>query len=304
MHMTTRERLLAIPEIKIEQVLIKMKDNELYAYIQILNLFVEKFPLLETEMKKTLEALDYPAFSRCLAVMRDMLKQIFAEDMAAECQKQIDELINIKHEKVEAHMNFFLSMLAMLSIDIQMAVYKDDGDDDKGEAYSDADAEDEAKPGGAGDAKTGGASDAKTGGAKTGGAKGAKAFPAVASEPGVAGQKGILAVDDNTFFLDTLKRVLHDTDYKLTCVTSGIAALRFLQNHRPDLFILDIEMPVMDGYELSRKIRAYGKKAPIIFLTGNAKREYVLKAIEAGASDFIIKPINQKHVLERIAKFI
>ena len=287
--MTTRERLLAIPELKIEQVLVKMKDNELFAFVTILNLFVEKFPLLEAELKKSLDAQDYPAYSRCLAVVRDMLKQIYAEDMAADCQKQIDGLIGLKHEKVEAHLNYFMSMLAMLSIDIQMAVYKDGGGDGAGDGtYDDANAQ--------------GAEAAA--GAKPTGASGKKSFPSVASEPGVEGQKGILAVDDNTFFLDTLKRVLHDTDYKLTCVTSGIAALRFLQNHRPDLFILDIEMPEMDGYELARKIRAYGKKAPIIFLTGNAKREYVLKAIEAGASDFIVKPINQKHVLERIAKFI
>ena len=117
-------------------------------------------------------------------------------------------------------------------------------------------------------------------------------------------RKSILAVDDSVFSLEALKKTLMGSDYKLTCVNSGISALRFLQNHNPDLFILDIEMPEMDGYELARNIRAYGKKAPIFFLTGNATREYVIKAIKAGAADFIVKPITQKQVVEKIDKLM
>lgn len=259
--MTIRERLLEISELELDQVLIKMRDNELHAYIKTLNKFIVNFPKREGELKQALEKQDYIAFSRCLVMIKDMLIDINACRLAEECQKQIDKLAQIKHEKIEAYMNYFLSLLAMLSIDIQMAVYKD---------------ENEA----AGEPP-----------------------PEAATEQN-DGKKSILAVDDNSFFLDTLKTILRGSDYKLTCVTSGMAALRYLQKNRPDLFILDIEMPEMNGYELAGKIRAYGKKAPIIFLTGNATRDYVLKAMNAGAADFIIKPINQKHVLERIDKFI
>jgi CheY-like chemotaxis protein len=83
-----------------------------------------------------------------------------------------------------------------------------------------------------------------------------------------------------------------------------MSALKFLQNHRPDLFILDIDMPGMDGYELARKIREANQNAPILFLTGNAKKEYVFEAIRVGASDFILKPIDREIVLKRIGKFI
>jgi CheY-like chemotaxis protein len=117
-------------------------------------------------------------------------------------------------------------------------------------------------------------------------------------------QKTILAVDDAAFFLNMLKTYLSGAAHKLICVNSGDAALQYLLTHDPDLFILDIEMPGMDGYELAQKIRSKGKEAPIIFLTGNVRRENVLKAIKVGASDFIIKPITQAQVIERIAKFI
>ena len=116
--------------------------------------------------------------------------------------------------------------------------------------------------------------------------------------------RSILAVDDVPFFLKTLERALENSRYELAAVTSGQVALRYLQNHQPNLFILDIEMPGMDGYELAKKIRESGQKAPILFLTGNAQQEYVFRAIEAGAADFVLKPINREYLLARIEKHI
>ncbi|MDR2730944.1 MAG: response regulator [Treponema sp.] len=116
--------------------------------------------------------------------------------------------------------------------------------------------------------------------------------------------KTILAVDDTPFFLTTLKNILQDTEYKLICVTSGGDALKFLEKHHPDLLLLDIEMPEMNGYELVANIRKSGEKARIIFLTGNAKRENVVRAVEAGAADFIVKPVNKEGVLAKINRYI
>ena len=98
--------------------------------------------------------------------------------------------------------------------------------------------------------------------------------------------------------------LIQNTPFKITCVNSGEAALHYLETHQPDLFILDIEMPEMNGYELAEKIRERGQKAPIIFLTGNFSVAYVKRAVEAGAADFITKPINKNHVLNRIKKHI
>jgi CheY-like chemotaxis protein len=114
----------------------------------------------------------------------------------------------------------------------------------------------------------------------------------------------ILAVDDTAFFLTILKKILQDSRYNITCVSSGRDALKYLEKHTPDMFLLDIEMPGMDGYELAAKIKESGYKAPIIFLTGNAKKEYLAKAVKSGAADFIIKPINKDVLLDKIRKYL
>ena len=114
----------------------------------------------------------------------------------------------------------------------------------------------------------------------------------------------ILAVDDVSFFLNTLETLLSSYPYKLTCVTSGYAALSYLEKHCPALFLLDIEMPEMNGFELAKKIREAGHDSPIIFLTGHSSRKNVLKAIEAGATDFLMKPVNQEQVAAKIEKYL
>ena len=119
-----------------------------------------------------------------------------------------------------------------------------------------------------------------------------------------AGKNTILAVDDQHFFLNSIKVMLQDSGYKLTCINSGTSALNYLKVNQPDLFILDIEMPAMDGYELARRIRASGQTAPIIFLTGNSTKSSVLQALQAGADDFIVKPVSKDQLLKRIGKYI
>ena len=114
----------------------------------------------------------------------------------------------------------------------------------------------------------------------------------------------ILAVDDTSFFLQQLKLHLKGTSYNITCVNSGDAALRFLTNNRPDLFLLDIDMPGMNGYELAKEIRARGITQPIIFLTSHARRTSVVSAVQAGGSDYIVKPCTKEQILKRIEKHL
>lgn len=255
--MTVRERLLEISELNIAEILLQMREVQLDEYIESLNSFVENLPEREKELKEAFTEKDYFSFSKYLVDIKDILVDIHADELAEECLKQINSLGNTKHEKIEAFLTYFLSLMAMLSIDIQMAAYKDEQDTEK-------------------------------------------TAQELQNSEHQAGQKSILAVDDNAFFLDTLKQALKDTGHKLSCVLSGAEALKFLQKHIPDLFILDIEMPEMNGYELAYKIRELGKQAPIIFLTGNATPEYVTKALQAGAADFIVKPVTQKYVVERV----
>ena len=119
-----------------------------------------------------------------------------------------------------------------------------------------------------------------------------------------AEKKTILAVDDVSFFLNRLKTILKDAPCKLVCANSGKVALDYLAKNSPSLFILDIEMPEMNGYELAQKIKEGGHTAPIIFLTGNGSQEYIDKAMEVGAADVIVKSFGQTEIVEKINKHL
>ena len=262
--MTIRERLFEIIELNSSQILMQMRDNQLHEYLKTLNSFVESFPVAEDALKNALEKKDYFSLSKILSYVRDLLNGIYANELADECQKQINALVNLKHERIQASVVYLLSLLAMLSIDIQVVIYMDENEDDDAPEYDTEESPEWQEP----------------------------------------WKKSILAVDDSAFSLDALKMSLGGAEYKFTGVKSGAAALKFLENHDPDLYIFDIEMPGMDGYELAYKVREMGKAAPILFLTGNATREYVLKALKAGAADFIVKPVSQKLILDKVEKFI
>jgi len=116
--------------------------------------------------------------------------------------------------------------------------------------------------------------------------------------------KSILAVDDDVYSLYLFKAALKDAPCKIIAVNSGKEALNMLNKVKPNLFVLDIDMPGIDGIELARALRKQGQYAPIIFLTGNATKEYVQECLQVGAVDFIVKPINPQNVLNRIQKFL
>jgi len=118
-------------------------------------------------------------------------------------------------------------------------------------------------------------------------------------------KKIILAVDDMPEILSQVSQVLGNK-FKVIGVTGGMVALKFLLEHKPDLFVLDIDMPDMDGCELARTIRRMEEhtNTPIIFLTGNSSRYHVLSAMKAGGNDFIVKPADPNVLLAKVGKYI
>jgi CheY-like chemotaxis protein len=110
----------------------------------------------------------------------------------------------------------------------------------------------------------------------------------------------ILAVDDIPVTLNLLSAALIKAGYKVTGVTSGAAALDYVEKFTPNLFILDIEMPKMNGFELAVKLREAGQTAPMVFLTGNTTKEYLMRAVKLGAVDFIVKPFNADSVTVKV----
>jgi PleD family two-component response regulator len=119
------------------------------------------------------------------------------------------------------------------------------------------------------------------------------------------GMKIVLAVDDRPEILASVNAALNG-HYKVFGLTSGKAALKFLEKYEPDLFMLDIEMPDMDGFEIADIIKADAKFAdtPIIFLTGHTSREYVFRALTSGIEDFIIKPSTHDAILSKVDKYL
>lgn len=117
--------------------------------------------------------------------------------------------------------------------------------------------------------------------------------------------KHILIVDDVTTNLKCAAEVLQD-HYKLSMAKSGTQALSFLQKAKPDLILLDVRMPEMDGYETLEHIKSNPETAgiPVVFLTVDDQRESEIKGLKMGAMDFILKPFEPEVMLSRIDKIL
>ena len=111
----------------------------------------------------------------------------------------------------------------------------------------------------------------------------------------------ILIVDDERFNLNTLHALLKD-DYKVMVATSGEQALKAAVTGRPDVILLDITMPGMDGYEVCRRLKDDPLTAnlPVIFITGLTDADDETRGLELGAADYITKPFNLSVVRARV----
>ncbi|MDR1857377.1 MAG: response regulator [Desulfovibrio sp.] len=111
----------------------------------------------------------------------------------------------------------------------------------------------------------------------------------------------VLVVDDNLATLKQIGHFLRD-GYDVMLAKSGEMALSIAGRQAPDLVLLDIEMPGLDGFETFRRLKADPQRTdvPVIFLTGNQDRESELQALRLGAKDFITKPVNRGVLLHRL----
>jgi len=119
------------------------------------------------------------------------------------------------------------------------------------------------------------------------------------------GTKTVLAVDDRPEILTTVNSAL-SAHYRTLGAPSGKIALDIINQQDIGLFILDIDMPEMDGFELAQRIRgqAKHKDTPIVYLTANSSRERIMKAIKLGISDFIVKPAYNETLLSKVKKYL
>lgn len=115
----------------------------------------------------------------------------------------------------------------------------------------------------------------------------------------------ILVVDDDRMNLLMAKRML-ENKYKVVCVSSGYEAFRFLKETIPDLILLDLHMPEMNGLEIFDQIKNMEalKEVPVMFLTADCERETELSIFMAGATDYVQKPFIAEVVIQRIARIL
>lgn len=112
----------------------------------------------------------------------------------------------------------------------------------------------------------------------------------------------ILAVDDDPDVLGTLERVLQRENFNVTTLNSGKKALEFLESNQPDLLILDIMMPELDGITVCRTLRRDGRFAalPILFLTAKGGTDDIVEGLDAGADDYVVKPFELAELRARV----
>jgi adenylate cyclase len=112
----------------------------------------------------------------------------------------------------------------------------------------------------------------------------------------------ILIVEDTPANIQALAAILKEQGYQTSVATNGRQALEFLERGRPDLILLDIMMPEMDGFETCRRIKASTawREIPIIFLTAKAETVDIVRGFELGAVDYVAKPFNAHELLARV----
>lgn len=116
--------------------------------------------------------------------------------------------------------------------------------------------------------------------------------------------KTILIIDDDRDFLTVMSNWLKSV-YKVDGVRSGVEALIYLENMRPDLILLDYEMPEFDGYQVMDMIRKNPLTAlvPIIFLTGKNEKESVLRIIKRKPDGYLLKSMKKEELLDALERF-
>jgi CheY-like chemotaxis protein len=116
----------------------------------------------------------------------------------------------------------------------------------------------------------------------------------------------VLLVDDSCVNNVLMQTVLEDKGYTILAVSNGKDALKILRQKLPDLIILDIMMPEMNGFSVLESIKNYERtsKIPVIMLTARNNQKDQEKAISLGAADYVIKPIDIDDVVARVNQLV
>ncbi len=112
--------------------------------------------------------------------------------------------------------------------------------------------------------------------------------------------KKVLVIDDDSAFVSLVEQVLTQKEYEVLKASNGQEGLRLLFNQRPDIVLLDIVMPGMDGWQTCQRIRDISDM-PIIILTGKQRAEEdIVRGLDYGADEYLLKPVGNKELVARV----
>ncbi len=112
--------------------------------------------------------------------------------------------------------------------------------------------------------------------------------------------KSILIVDDEVDIANSIQYVLKQEGFSTLLAHDGLKAMELYENQRPDMLILDLMMPGIDGYEVCRRVRSGDKKTPILMLTARTSEVDTVVGLELGANDYIAKPVRLRELVARV----
>ena len=118
--------------------------------------------------------------------------------------------------------------------------------------------------------------------------------------------KKILLVEDNAIILDNVSEILELEGYKTIIAKDGVEGLALAKSEKPDLILSDIDMPLMNGYEMLHEIRNDSEiqKIPIVFLSVKNHGQELIHGLQFGADAYICKPFDLSELLETVEKLI
>jgi CheY-like chemotaxis protein len=116
----------------------------------------------------------------------------------------------------------------------------------------------------------------------------------------------VLVVDDEPFNVEVLQQELEELDYHIIAASNGQEALHQIKRHQPDLILLDLQMPVLDGFAVLSEIKGDNslRDIPVIIVSAANDSKSIVKGIKQGADDYITKPIDADHLKQKLKEHL
>ena len=116
----------------------------------------------------------------------------------------------------------------------------------------------------------------------------------------------VVVADDEQAVAELLRRILMKDGYTVEVVNDGLAALQAVEDHKPHVVLLDVNMPGMSGIDVCKRLKQdlANRLTPVILVTGMAQREKRIEGLEAGADDFLSKPVDGQELLARVRSLV